>query len=552
MAAELRGYEIIARKLQSSGIGSIFGLAGEDVIKVIVAADAIGIDYYGARHENQAVMMADGYARATGRVGVAAVTGGPGFTNALTAINTVGRFGSKVVILVGAGQGAPAKQLSNVAICDAIGIRVYSPTNPREVLHSCSRALDEAAANCPSVLNLPADVLDAMWDDQVNEYLPTRADANRAPQIAVDQVADYLQTGWAVSRPVVLAGRGAVVSEAGGSLQQLAERIGGLLGTTLRAPALFQEDPFNLGFVGSYSTPVAIELLARSDCILAFGASLNKFTTYGGTLFPKAKVIQIDVDESAFGRYVPVEPELALLGDVKLTADALLDALDVRGHRSAGYRSASVARDIAQHNPRDDYLDRSAPGVVDPRSLALRVSESLPKNRVVVIDGAHNSAFWIPYLAVTGPSDFIQTSYAGGASSIGLSMGAAIGATVGRPEARVAAFMGDAGHMMSLTDLETAVRHKIPLIIFVSNDGALGAEVHFLDMMGMPSDLVKTGRPNLARVAVAMGCEGFSVSSMSELDRVCERLAHPVHGPIVVDCHIDPTVRADWLDLLYR
>lgn len=188
---------------------------------------------------------------------------------------------------------------------------------------------------------------------------------------------------------------------------------------------------------------------------------------------------------------------------------------------------------------------------IDPRILALEVYSFLPTERVVAIDGGNHSAFWVRHLGVKGPRDFVQTSFVGGMSSIGLSMGAAIGAAVGRPESLVSCFMGDASQLMALGDLETAVRYGIPLVIFVSNDQALGAEVHYLELMNMPADIVRVPTPSFAGVAEALGAEGFTVTSERDLELVRKRREQPVRGPIVVDCHVDPTVPADFIDFIF-
>ncbi|MEX0869065.1 MAG: thiamine pyrophosphate-dependent enzyme, partial [Nitriliruptoraceae bacterium] len=159
--------------------------------------------------------------------------------------------------------------------------------------------------------------------------------------------------------------------------------------------------------------------------------------------------------------------------------------------------------------------------------------------------------FWVTHLQVRQPQDFMQTSYVGGAGGIGLSLGAAIGAAIGRPDALVVNCVGDAAHLMALADLDTAARYHVPLVVLISNDQALGAEVHYLSLVGLSTEVAEIAPPDLVAVAQALGAEAMTIDSVADLDNLARRLAEPITGPIVVDCHVDRSVRADWVDMLW-
>ena len=551
----MRGYNAVAEEFGRHNVECAFVLMGEDIAELLIAMDSRGIQCYGARHENQAVAMADSYARSTGKLGVAVLTGGPGFTNAMTAIMTASRARSTVLVVVGAGQTAEddphrtdlrdRKYFPHVPVCEAAGIAVVKPASSSTVVTDARTAILATAAGRTTVLNLAVDVLDG--DAEEPSALPT---AFRAPALAPDPdaivaLADFLEETWAVSRPVILAGYGALASGADAALRRLGTLTGSLLSTTLRAAGFFDDDPHNIGICGTYATPVAAELIASADCVLVFGATLNRYTTYGGTMFPNARVVQVDDDQGAFGRFVPIEEGLAIHADVTLAVEALVAELERRGHKAGGYRSRSVPLAVADFDRNAGVRDQSLPDKIDPRTLMIELDRMLPANRMLALDNGHNFTFAIEHIRVRGPRNIVQLNDAG---SIGLGIGTGIGAAVGRPGTFVVVPVGDAGFLMALGDLETAVRYKLPMVVVISNDEALGLELHFLNLIGMPAKLAEFPTPSFAAIASAIGAEAFTVRSAADLGAVEERLRQPLSGPLVLDCRINGAIRAEWLE----
>jgi acetolactate synthase I/II/III large subunit len=539
-----RGYESIADALVAQGVETIFGLMGDDVAGVIVAAQDRGIEYVAARHENQAVAMADGYSRVSGRVGVAAVAGGPGFTNALTALNTSHRAHSSVLAITGdADAAAPGlrnelKHFPQEAACGALGIPIVGPRAEGAAVDT-QRALLEAARQRTVVLVLTSDVSSEPSSHDTVASLPVQPRPANAPSpSAVGAVVDLLQETWAVRRPVIIAGRGAVWSDAGPALRRLGELAGALLATSLRGVGYFDGEPYDIGLAGTYSSSIASQLLSDADCVLAFGAALNTFTTYDNTLFPQALLVHVDADDAAFGRYVV--PDVAVHADARLTAESMVAELERRKHEAVGYRSREVAERIAAFDPADDAMDASTDGRIDPRTLMLELDRILPQDRVLAVDGGRHTRFSIPLLRVRNPYNFAQAVEGG---AIGLGIGTAIGAAVARRDATVVLAVGDAGMMMSIGDLETAVRYELPHVVVVHNDEALGSEVDALERMGLPTAVASIAAPSFAAAAVALGAEGLTVSSVADLAPLEARLRETRTVPLVLDCLVDPAVR---------
>jgi acetolactate synthase-1/2/3 large subunit len=555
------GYENVADALVQAGVQCIFGVLGDDTGPLIDATSARGIQYIFARHENQAVAMADGYSRATGRTGVATVTGGPGFSNALTAIHSAHRARSGVCVLIGAGSlteddlaahrirsTPPANWLKffpQTATLDLLGICSVKPDSAAGAWHDTQIAMQQARTSTV-VLVLARDVLEGKVASG-EAHAPIAAQTDEPVALPdpeqIETIADLLEETWAVKRPLILAGRGALMSDAGSALRRLGELTGALLTTTLHANALFHGDPHNIGICGTYSTPVASDLILQADCVLVFGAGLNALTTYKNTLFPKAMVIQVDTDASAFGRFVDVE--IGVQADCRLTAQALVAELERREHQAPGFRTDSVRDSIAGYRASDEVKDKSTAQLIDPKTLMIELDRQLPPERILCSDGGQQARFAIRYIQIAQSRNFIQACDAG---AIGLGIGTAIGAAVSRPEDIVLATIGDASMMMSLGDLETAVRLRLPIVVVVSNDEALGSEVNFLSEHGLSADVALTPSPSFAAIAAAMGAQAATIRSTADLSAALKPwLANTHVGPLVLDCRINPDVRAHFV-----
>jgi acetolactate synthase I/II/III large subunit len=554
----MRVYQELAAEVHRQGVDLIFGLMGEDTARLVIELDRLGVQFVAMRHENQAVGAADAYSRVSGRLGVAVLTSGPGFTNALTLITTASRAGSRVLVVVGAKlaqEDEPGyeyarrgKYFPYLATCAAENIPAFKLRDAITALDDTRRAFAVAASGKTVMLSVPVDVLESDVEPATGEEIPPVAMRLGAPDAdRIELIADLLEETWAVSHPLIVAGRGAVVAGAGPALRRLGELTGAALATTLPARSLFAGDDFDLGVCGTFSTSLAIEIIVHADCILTFGASLNPLTTDGGSLFRRAHIVQVDADERAFGRYLPVEPDLTVLADTRLAAEGLVAAIEKRPGRLAGVRTDELRKRLKEFDPRDEFRDQSLPQKVDPRTLMIELDRILPGERTVVVDPGHHLSFSARYLRVSRPQEFVFPVEAG---SIGVGIGAAVGAAFARRGTVTVLGVGDAALMMSLGDIETAVRYRLPVVIVVSNDMALGAEVHFLNVIGEPTDLATHSTPSFEAVAKALGAEGHTVRTIDDV-RALEQRFQTIDGPIVVDCYINPEIRGDWVDLVH-
>lgn len=549
----MKVFEAIGARLVEERARHVFGLMGDGNLKLIPhLTGERGIDVVAARHEGGAVAMADGYARASGEVGVATFTQGPGLTNALTALVTAQRGRTPMVVLSGdtptAVRGLP-QDVDQAPFWAAAGIAVQ-PWTPATADAAVAEAFRRARTERrPIALDLPTDLqeLEAGADP-----LPARAPEPPRPRPSeadLDAAAAVLARA---RRPVVLAGRGAVAAGARAELVALADHVGALLATSLPATGWFAGHPFALGIAGGFASPLGRRLLGEADCVVAFGASLNHFTTRGGALLaPGTPIVQVDVDPAAFGRYV--ETAVGVVGDAGPTARALRARLAP----GDGARSPALAAEVARAAagvagptgaPSAAPPDESGPDGLDPRALSRAVARLLPDDRTLVVDGGHFMGFPSMEIPVDDPSRYVFTLDFG---SIGLGLGAAVGAAVAHPGRTTVAAIGDGGLMMSLGELDSAIRRRLPLVVLVYNDDAYGAEMHFLRMSGIDDRDSRFATPPLDAVARAMGARAHAIDDLAQLDGLRDELAAP-DQPVLLDCRITDRVRAVWLEEAFQ
>jgi acetolactate synthase I/II/III large subunit len=543
------GYQVIARALADLGVGTVHGLMGDGNLHFIQSfVHDEGRRYVAARHEAGAVNMADGHARvlAPGALGVATVTHGPGLTNAMTALTAAVRNRTPLLLVAG-DLPRPAfrhnQRIDQAAVVAPTGAGYVSATVSagagRQVESAIRMALFQRR---PVVLDIANDVQLEEWSGgariaQLRSILQDTRSQRRVPDAAA--VADAARRLEAARRPLLLAGRGAVRAGAGPQLRALAARTGALLATTLLAKGLFAGDPCDLGVTGTFGSALSTAILADADCVIAFGASLHTWTTSVGQLYPKASLIQVDVRDDDIGDFTAVDH--VVLGDAALTAAALLDSVAAR-LPGEGFRTPRITEALAAWRPEDEVTDASGGGRVDPRLALIALNRMLPRDRLVFSDGGHFWSYPAAYLDVPDPDSFVLAANFG---SIGLGLATAIGGALARPDRLPVLVVGDGGFLMSIAELETAVRYQVPLVVVVLNDGAYGSEVHALRASGLPTQTAQFPDTDFVRLAAGFGAAGLTVRDLTDLEYAAD-LISGLDGPLVLDVKIDPDLVAPW------
>lgn len=537
-------YEAVATALKDLGIDTVFGLMGDGNMRIITyMAEHCGVKYYSAKHETGAFSMADAYARITGKVGVCTVTQGPGLTNTITPLVEAVKARTPILLLTGAtpvGMRGHNQYVDQPALVTAVGAGYEPFRGVATLISDVARALRRAQLERrPILFSIPTNVQMLEVEPPAQTLQPLETMQRIFPDPAmVKKMADLVQ---AARRPVILGGRGAVCSDAGQVLEELGDRIGALFATSVMGKGLFSKNAFHLGVAGGFSTRLARHMLGEADLIIAFGASLNQWTTHHETLFAKsAAIIQCDITPVALGAQSRVT--LGIVGDAAATAQSLLHELIERTFQQSGFHREAIAKEIANYRPEDEFVDESIEGLVDPRSLMLRLKYLLPSEYTLVVDGGHCTGFPIAYLDVPDAAGWF---FPIDSQALAIGVGGAIGAAIARPDRLTALVIGDGAMMMGVMDIDAAVRYHLPILMIVLNDAAYGAEIYFLEQMGMTTEYARYKDPDLAAIARGMGAQGLTVHSLSDLEQIQPWLSHP-SGPLVVDCKVNPAVRGEW------
>ncbi|MDG9673958.1 thiamine pyrophosphate-binding protein [Micromonospora sp. DH14] len=541
----MRVAEVVGRVLHGHGARHVFGVVGSGNFHVTNALVAAGARFVAAAHEGGAASMADGYARTCGRVAVLSVHQGPGVTNALTGLTEAAKSRTPMVVLAPEATAPLSNFFIDLpALAAAVGADFHRlrATHAAEDAGAAYRA---AARGATVVLGLPLQVQSAEtepWSGPVPVVAPTLR--------AVPQVEPLLAALRAARRPVFIAGRGARAARE--PLIRLADACGALLAVSAAARGLFAGNQWNLDVAGGFATPLAAELIGAADLVVAWGSTLNMWTTRHGELIPPgAVVVQVDSDPAAFGVNRPVD--LTVAGDVPAVAEAVLGRLDAdtTGTADAGWRTPALAQRIRDHGRwrTVPYRDESDAATIDPRSLSAALDDLLPPDRTVVVDSGNFMGYPSMWLDVPDVAGFCFTQ---AFQSVGLGLASALGAAVARPDRLTVAAVGDGGFVMSATELVTAVRLALPLLVVIYDDAAYGAEVHHFGPDGHPLDTVTFPETDLAAIARGYGCDGLTVRTVDDLPPVRQWLAGPRTRPLVIDAKVCAAGGSWWLQEAFR
>jgi thiamine pyrophosphate-dependent acetolactate synthase large subunit-like protein len=537
--------EVVGRTLAELGVARAFGVVGSGNFEVTNALRAGGVPFVATRHEAGAATMADAYARMSDRLAVVSTHQGCGLTNALTGIGEAAKSRTPLLVLTGEVASSAVRsnfRIDQSAAVEAVGAvaeRVHSAaTAVADTLRAYRTAVHERRT---VVLNLPLDVQHASVDLAADPVVKPQAPQPIRPDArAVVELADRIR---AAARPVFIAGRGA--RGAGSELRALGEAAGALLATSAVANGLFAGDPWSLGISGGFSSPLAAELISSADLVVGWGCALNMWTTrHGRLLGPDAVLVQVDTDPAALGAHRPVD--LEVLGDVGATArDVLAELGAVQGFRTDEVRERIAAEVRWRDVPIEDMstVDR-----IDPRLLSRELDDVLPTERIVSIDSGNFMGYPSAYLSVPDEFGFCFTQ---AFQSIGLGLSTGIGAALARPDRLAVAALGDGGCLMSIAELDTAVRLALPMVIVVYNDEAYGAEVHHFGP-GADLDTVRFPETDIAGIARGFGCEGLTVRKVSDLAGVSRWLEGSRDRPLLVDAKIVSDGGSWWLAEAFR
>ena len=529
-------HEALAKALVDHQITTVFGVLGD---ANLYAMDAFqrqcGGTFVSMSNEAGGVLAANGYARTSGRLGVATVTHGPALTNTVTALVESVRDHTPLLLIAGDTAVADRENFQNISQRDVVmptGAGFEQVRAPGTLAEDLATAVRRAVLERrPVVLNVPVEF---QWEQVVYSPSPSRWLAGQAVTPDPGVMDSAVGVVASAKRPIVLAGHGATTPDARKALLRLASRIGAPVATTLRARDLFRDEPHDLGIFGTLSYEVALDTIMNSDCIVAFGASLNKWTTAEGSLVDGKKVVHVDSDRHALARHASLH--VGVVGDAASVADSIVEWLDQAEVKPTGFASPELADRLATR-PVEELRERSTQGTVDIRMALAKLEAGFPRERTLVLDGGRFIFHAFRQLHVPEPSAYVHTVNFG---SIGLGMGNAIGAAYGCPERPVLLVTGDGGFMLGgLAEFSAAVRHGLDLVVVVLNDGAYGAEHVQLRNKDMDPSITTMAWPDLGPVAGALGGQGWTVRTLAELDEALAAVDRR-DRPMLIDVKLDP------------
>ncbi len=537
-------YDVLAQAFMQEGVRTCFALLGDANMNWAARLAEHGCRMIYVRHEHCAVAAAMAYARKSGDVGVATVTCGPGVTQVVTALPAAVRAHLPLVLFAGEAplkSGWYNQEIDQAPLINATGAAYHRLHMPERMPVAVRDAFLQARRERrPVVIGIPFDLQDRPWTGPETLPKPSRELLPRpSPMLPhPDDVAKAAKLLENAERAVVLAGLGAVEAGAGAACRALAAKTGGLLATTLPARGLFHDDPFCLGISGSYTTEVGLEYLKEADFVVAVGCSLAYHAGGGGQLWPKAQMLQIDIDPVAVSQGQEVARH-HLRADARLGVEALTAVLPTR---SRSWRSDAMAQRIRDSKP-DSHVFEIELGLLDPRAVVEALEKALPRDWEMVNSGGHCS--WFFAQMPSRPQEKFLTIREFGAIGNGISF--AMGVAAARPDGQVVLFDGDGSLMMHVQELETIRRHRLNILIVVMNDGAYGSEVHKLRAEGLPEDGSVFGYCDFAGIARGFGLAGETFTSLDSLPKRVAEFGRS-GGASVWDFHVSdkvvsPTIR---------
>ncbi|GAA2043519.1 thiamine pyrophosphate-binding protein [Agromyces tropicus] len=541
----------VARTL-AAHVDHVFGVMGNGNAWFLDALErTTDATFTAVRHEVGGVVAADAHFRASNRLAAATATYGAGFTNTLTALAEAVQAQVPLVLVVGdePTSGPRPWGVDQIALASAVGARTYT-VGRADAAATTVIAIEHALAyRVPTVLAIPYDVA-SVEAGPVPEApapaLPTPLEP--LGPFAAETIRAVARSLASAERPLLLAGRGAWLAGAGDVLGELADATGAITATTALGRGLFPDVRHDLGVTGGFGADAAMAAVREADVVVVFGASLNQFTMRFGALFaPGTRIAQVDVAPAATHPHVGAY----VRGDAALVARALLDELAALGAEPSGWRESVDVSALCAHEEGVGVV--ADDGRLDPRSVAARLADLLPEDRVVVSDGGHFIGWANMYWPVASPERMMMVGTA--FQSIGLGFPSVAGAAAAQPEATIVLTTGDGGGLMAIADLETAVRTAGGRgIAVVWNDAVYGAEVHVYGRMGLADGPMRIPEADFAGLATALGAEGVVVRDLADLDRLAAWGAEPVDDRrfLLLDCRVSNAIAAPYQEEILR
>ncbi|OOF79640.1 acetolactate synthase 3 large subunit [Rodentibacter caecimuris] len=544
---KLSGAEMVVQSLRDEGVEYLFGYPGGAVLDIYDAIHTLGgIEHILVRHEQAAVHMADGYARATGKVGCVLVTSGPGATNAITGIATA--YADSIPMVVISGQvmshliGSDAFQE-----CDMVGIsrpvvkHSFIVKKAEDIPEIIKKAFYIASTGRPGpvVVDIPKDTVNPNHkfpyeypkSVEMRSYNPT-VNGHKG------QIKKALKALLVAKKPILFVGGGAVAAECSEELTQLAQRLNLPVTSSLMGLGVYPgSDKQFLGMLGMHGTYEANNAMHESDLILGIGVRFDDRTTNNLDKYcPYAKVIQIDIDPASISKNVKVA--IPIVGSAKNVLTEFLSLLGEEGGNHPQNHLEDWWKQINEWKAKNCLdFDRTS-SVIKPQQVMEAVYRITNGEAYVASDVGQHQMFAALHYPFNKPRHWINS---GGLGTMGFGLPAALGAKLAQPNATVVCVTGDGSIQMNIQELSTATQYGIPIIIICLNN-------HFLGMVKQWQDLIYSGRhsqtymnslPDFVKLAESYGHVGIKIATPDELESKLEEAFKLKNKLVFVDINVD-------------
>jgi acetolactate synthase I/II/III large subunit len=542
---QLTGAQALVRSLEEQGADVVFGLPGGAILPAYDPLKSSALRHVLVRHEQGAGHAAEGYAWATGRVGVCMATSGPGATNLVTALADA--YMDSVPIVAITGQ-VPSGMVGTDAFQEADITGITLPVTKHNELVTEAERIPAAIAEAfhiastgrpgPVLVDIPKDILQAQmtWSWPPVMALPGYRVPGPPDRAAIAAAAALLH---AARRPVLYVGGGVIKASAHGELRQLAELAQAPVTTTLMARGAFPDaHPLALGLPGMHGCFAAVAALQEADLVVALGARFDDRVTGQLAAFaPRAKVVHADIDPAEIGKNRV--PDVPIVGDVRAVLAGLVDQMTalVRAGGTSDTRDWIAATDGWKRRFPLRYA-QEAGGPLKPQYVVERLSVLTGGDAVVVAGVGQHQMHAAQHFSFTRPRTWINS---GGLGTMGFAVPAAMGAQVGRPGELVVAIDGDGCFQMTAQELATCAIEGLPIKVLIFNNGFLGMVRQWQELFYEErySEVeLGTAIPDYVKLAEAYGCVGLRCDRAEEVDAVLDKALAVTGGPAVVDFRV--------------
>ncbi|MFW6081347.1 MAG: biosynthetic-type acetolactate synthase large subunit [Desulfosalsimonas sp.] len=541
---KLKGAQILLKMLKEEGVDSIFGYPGGAVIDIYDALmEDQEITHYLVRHEQGALHAADGYARASGKVGVCLVTSGPGATNTVTGIASA--YMDSIPVVVFTGQ-VPTQLIGNDAFQEVDIVGITRPCTKHNYLvknvESLARIIKEAfhiarsGRPGPVLVDLPKDVVNAVTEFKMpgevrlESYNPTYKPNIKQLRKVKDLIKD-------AQKPVIFSGGGVSLSKGHKELTELARKMQIPVTSTLMGLGGFPgTDPLWLGMLGMHGTFRANMAVSECDLLVSVGVRFDDRVTGKIDEFaPHAKIVQIDIDPTSIQKNVPVQ--VPVVGDCKISLARLNELLSKSGPEDLEEKRKPWLDQIRQWKETTP-LAYSQGDVIKPQYVIETLYELSGGNAVIATEVGQNQMWAAQYYHISQPGHFITS---GGLGAMGFGLPAAIGAQVGAPGKLVVDIAGDGSIQMNIQELATAIQYRLPVKVVILNNGFLGMVRQWQELFyeRRYSSTKFAHAPDFVKLAEAYGATGLRASRPDEVSRVLSEGIN-TEGPVVMDFIVEP------------